>query len=318
MSHAGTNKSETNNNRAAQLGRSHGGNVLPRPPAVTGRTLPPPPPSAALKLRVEDVEVLPIVPQWAPEASDTPLRAPQRSSAGFWAKVLGSGISAGLLVGAGYLFAVAQGEQRAPRLYEIHAPAAQISDVRGLQPMAAAEPVRPSEILTSTVAPAAMPSWELPVAKEAPKAKQIAGKRARPARKTRPAKFVKEAPPAPEEVAEANDVEEAAPAPAAVAASKFAQKPTPKVEPLPEQPSRTDVQRGLEDVRPQLNACAQGTHGTTYANITIVGAGRVSYAMMGGDFAGTSAGSCMAKALRTATFPRFSGASFKVRYPFVF
>lgn len=313
MSHAGTTKSELNTNRAAQHGRSHGGNLLPRPPAISGRTLPPPPPppSAALRLRVEDVEALPIVPQWAPEASDNPLLAPQRSGAGFWAKVIGSGVSAGLLVGAGYLFAVAQGEQRTPRLFEIHAPAA------ALQPLAASEPARPKEILTSTAATTAMPSWELPVVKEAPTAQPIAGKRARPARKTRPAKLVKQAPPAPEQVSDANEVEEAAPAPVVVAASKFAKKPT-KVEPLPEQPSRSDVQKGLEDVRPQLNACAQGSHGTTYANITIVGAGRVSYAMMGGDFAGTAAGSCMAKALRTATFPRFSGASLKVRYPFVF
>jgi hypothetical protein len=68
----------------------------------------------------------------------------------------------------------------------------------------------------------------------------------------------------------------------------------------------------------ELAQCAGGKHGTTFANVTIQGSGRVSYSLIEGAFAGTEAGSCMARALRAATFPVFVGPPFKVRYPLVF
>jgi hypothetical protein len=84
-----------------------------------------------------------------------------------------------------------------------------------------------------------------------------------------------------------------------------------------DQPSREDVRRGLEQVRPQLSACAGGRHGAIDAQVTISGAGRVNYSVISGDFVGTPEGSCMARALRTATFPPFASTRFKVLYPFV-
>jgi hypothetical protein len=68
----------------------------------------------------------------------------------------------------------------------------------------------------------------------------------------------------------------------------------------------------------QLAKCVQDKHGTTFANVTIQGSGLVSYSLIEGAFAGTEAGSCMARALRTATFPEFAGPPFKVRYPLRF
>ena len=82
--------------------------------------------------------------------------------------------------------------------------------------------------------------------------------------------------------------------------------------------SRDDVQRGLERVRPQLVACAGDRHGTTYSQITISHTGRVTYSLIEGAFAGTPEGSCMARALRTARFPRSAADSITVRYPFRF
>src|SRR5688572_10938373 len=114
MSHAGT-KLETKITRTAHPGRSHGGPSL-RPPAGTGRSAPPPPPSAALQLRASQVEELPIVPQWVPDASHSPLSAPPPSSAAFWMRVVGFGFGAGLLLSAGYLLAVAQQQPSAPQL----------------------------------------------------------------------------------------------------------------------------------------------------------------------------------------------------------
>jgi len=77
------------------------------------------------------------------------------------------------------------------------------------------------------------------------------------------------------------------------------------------------IKRSFEALRPALEACTDNLHGTTYANVTINGSGRVSYSIIEGAFAGSPQGSCMARALRTASFPRFAAASLTVRFPFV-
>jgi hypothetical protein len=87
---------------------------------------------------------------------------------------------------------------------------------------------------------------------------------------------------------------------------------------LPEQPSREQVRDTMLAMHSTMAACAAGKHGTTFANVTVQGDGRVSYSLIEGAFAGTEAGSCMARALRSATFPPFAGPPFKVRYPLVF
>jgi hypothetical protein len=80
--------------------------------------------------------------------------------------------------------------------------------------------------------------------------------------------------------------------------------------------SRTQVQNGLESVRGELQSCAAGAHGRTTANVTVSGAGRVTYVTIEGAFAGTPQGSCMARALRGAQFPQFATPQLRVRYPF--
>ena len=51
--------------------------------------------------------------------------------------------------------------------------------------------------------------------------------------------------------------------------------------------------------------------------ITVAGAtGRVTGANVTGQFAGTPVGSCVARAVRGASFPRFQRASFVINYPF--
>lgn len=96
--------------------------------------------------------------------------------------------------------------------------------------------------------------------------------------------------------------------------------PAPPVAPpstgLPTQPTREEIKSAVEALRATLQACAGTGHGLTTARITIVGNGRVSSANIEGAFAGTPEGSCMARALRTATFPRFSAPTLQVTYPF--
>lgn len=85
---------------------------------------------------------------------------------------------------------------------------------------------------------------------------------------------------------------------------------------LPAQPSRDQIKTAIEGARAAVQACAGASHGLTTAHITILGSGRVSATNIEGAFAGTPQGSCMARALRGATFPRFSASSLQVTYPF--
>ena len=90
------------------------------------------------------------------------------------------------------------------------------------------------------------------------------------------------------------------------------------VEVLPEMPTREQVQAGFEQVRPALQKCAADKHGVAKVNATIAASGRIAYALVGGAFKGTPEGSCMARALRKARFPKFSRDKLKVSLPFAF
>jgi hypothetical protein len=51
--------------------------------------------------------------------------------------------------------------------------------------------------------------------------------------------------------------------------------------------------------------------------ITVAGSsGRVTNAVVSGQFAGTPVGSCVARAARGARFPRFRNDTFSVSFPF--
>ena len=52
--------------------------------------------------------------------------------------------------------------------------------------------------------------------------------------------------------------------------------------------------------------------------ITISGSGRISSANVTGQFAGTPTGECVAKAVKSASFPKFKGSPQSIVYPYVF
>lgn len=114
--------------------------------------------------------------------------------------------------------------------------------------------------------------------------------------------------PSPSEVpAEANAI--AAPAPARV-------KPAAPSGPLPAQPSREQVVATMDAMQPELARCVGEKHGSANVTMTVRSAGTVSYAIVGGSFAGTPEGSCIARVIKLAQFPAFSDASIRVTYPF--
>lgn len=86
---------------------------------------------------------------------------------------------------------------------------------------------------------------------------------------------------------------------------------------LSPRPAREDVRAALEAQRAKVKQCAPGYSGVVKVRINASPSGRVASALVGGDLVGTPAGSCIARSLRSAPFPKFSGTHFSVTYPFV-
>jgi hypothetical protein len=84
-----------------------------------------------------------------------------------------------------------------------------------------------------------------------------------------------------------------------------------------ETPSRDDVLTGLDRVRSNVRACAEGRQGVAEVDLTIAKNGVVTNALVGGDFGGTPQGSCIARAVRKAKFPQFTQDRYRVLFPYV-
>jgi predicted Zn finger-like uncharacterized protein len=97
--------------------------------------------------------------------------------------------------------------------------------------------------------------------------------------------------------------------------SKPKPAPAPVASNLPDLPSRDDVVSAMSGVKNAVSACAQGQTGVAFVNVSVAGAtGRVTAAEVSGITG--PAGSCIAKAVRAANFPKFQTKVFKVKYPF--
>jgi hypothetical protein len=87
---------------------------------------------------------------------------------------------------------------------------------------------------------------------------------------------------------------------------------------LPELPSRTEVSRAMDAVAGLVRRCGGEAGGRLVIEIRVSGAtGRVRDAKtVDGQWSGTSAGACAARAVRVAKLPRFAANDLVVRYPF--
>jgi hypothetical protein len=92
--------------------------------------------------------------------------------------------------------------------------------------------------------------------------------------------------------------------------------PRPDSAEMPDIPSRDNVVAALTPLRPAVAQCAHGQRGVAQLDITVANTGTVTHAVVGGDFAGTSEGSCIARAARSAVFAPFKKPRFRVIYPF--
>jgi hypothetical protein len=95
-----------------------------------------------------------------------------------------------------------------------------------------------------------------------------------------------------------------------------AAEPAVPAGPLPETPTRENVQSALDAKRSEVLVCAAGQHGIAEVDLTVSSTGAVTHAVVAGDFAGSPAGSCIARVVRTARFAPFSKPRFRVIYPF--
>jgi hypothetical protein len=72
----------------------------------------------------------------------------------------------------------------------------------------------------------------------------------------------------------------------------------------------------MQGVEPAVRACAGERHGSVQVDVVVQGTGRVSSATVTGNFQGSPEGSCIARAVRSARFPAFTGEPLRFRYPF--
>ena len=94
-----------------------------------------------------------------------------------------------------------------------------------------------------------------------------------------------------------------------------AEPPVPSA--LPLAPTRADVVAALRPLEADVRRCAAGHYGVAPVRVAVHPSGRVTTATVtGGSVNGTAAGSCIARTLRRALFPRFSQPRFVVEYPF--
>lgn len=111
----------------------------------------------------------------------------------------------------------------------------------------------------------------------------------------------------------------AAPAPAPTTTPAAATASAPEAEDLPDSPSRDETLAAMRGVEAAVRACS--------ANETVTGTAEVAINVAGGTGRVTSAtvtgitgtvGSCIARAVRNARFPRFGKPTFSIKYPYRF
>ena len=105
-------------------------------------------------------------------------------------------------------------------------------------------------------------------------------------------------------------------APATPATSTTERRAEAASAPVGETLDRATVQSVMASVEPAVRACVGERHGTAAVDVVVQGSGRVTSATVTGNFQGSPEGSCIARAVRGARFPAFTGEVLRFRYPF--
>ncbi len=78
-----------------------------------------------------------------------------------------------------------------------------------------------------------------------------------------------------------------------------------------------DFKQGMSSVAARAQACYAGTQGTATVKLTISPSGHVDKVTVGGAFAGTPVGNCVAAAVQGASFPAWDGAPQSFNYSYL-
>lgn len=103
--------------------------------------------------------------------------------------------------------------------------------------------------------------------------------------------------------------------PAVPRAAPTAPPQAPPPTDLPETPDRGTVRTALQSVSGDVRACGTGQGGTAMVTIVFANTGRVTASEVNGIPPGPVVG-CVMTAVRRATLPPFSRATFSVTYPY--
>jgi hypothetical protein len=78
-----------------------------------------------------------------------------------------------------------------------------------------------------------------------------------------------------------------------------------------------DIKQGMSSVAAKAQACFAGTQGTASVKLTVSPSGHVDKVTVGGPFAGTAVGNCVAAAVHGASFPPWDGAPQSINYSYL-
>jgi hypothetical protein len=76
-----------------------------------------------------------------------------------------------------------------------------------------------------------------------------------------------------------------------------------------------DFKAGMAAITPAAKNCYKGTQGTATVKLVIAPTGKISKVTVGGQFAGTPEGECVANAVKGASFPAWDGGPESFSYP---
>jgi hypothetical protein len=88
---------------------------------------------------------------------------------------------------------------------------------------------------------------------------------------------------------------------------------------LPDQLGKGEIVAGMSKIKGRVGSCYDQfkVPGLANVSVTIGHSGSVRSASVSGAFSGTPTGSCVEKAVKGASFPRFKGADQTINYPFM-
>jgi len=102
--------------------------------------------------------------------------------------------------------------------------------------------------------------------------------------------------------------------------AKKAEAPKPAASDLPEQLNMNQIRNAMNRVKARVQACYDQFQVEGMANVgfSILGSGKISDVSIRGKFRGTDTGDCVVKAVKQASFPKFSGKPMTIKnYPFL-